>query len=173
MLATVSHRAPPPPCLSTSAQHEARSASGISVRELRHEEVELLAFVSRRASLACQPQLRTKHVGFCILVCELWRKEVVTPATVSRRASSCVILRQRGLRGRRRSALTVAAWGFMPGSSFGTRSSALRSLTQPGRGPDGLALSPPGPRPAPVGDVIATPDGRRRGTCKLRKHPTC
>ena len=59
----------------------------------------------------------------------------------------------------------------LSGSSYGTRPSALRSLTQPGRGPDGHAPSPPGSRPALVGDVISAPDGRRRGTCKLRKRP--
>ena len=39
-------------------------ASVITVRELRHGEVETLATVSRRAHLARQSRLSTKHVGF-------------------------------------------------------------------------------------------------------------
>ena len=50
----------------------------------------MLATVSRRAPRACQlqqqVQLRSKHVGSVTSVCELWREEVDTPATASRRA---------------------------------------------------------------------------------------
>ena len=54
----------------------------------------MLTTISRRASHSCQPQLRTKRVGFRILVREFWRKarEVAALVAVSRRASSCSIL---------------------------------------------------------------------------------
>ena len=40
-------------------------ASVFTVRELRYEEVDMLATDLSQAHLACHPQLRTKRVGFC------------------------------------------------------------------------------------------------------------
>ena len=58
MLVNWLHQAP------LARQLQLRTNCVITVRELLHEEAELPAIVSRPASLACQPQLRTMRMCF-------------------------------------------------------------------------------------------------------------